>query len=87
MCPNCTKEAAGLYTSETGVTHCGCYYEGDPAAVDWHVSTDVGVLDHCPMCGRAIDDDTLLSWDHQCTCPRDTTPARSRDTTPARQDD
>jgi hypothetical protein len=49
MCPNCTKEAAGLYTSETGIIHCGCYYEGDPGAVDWHVSTDIGVLDHCPV--------------------------------------
>lgn len=39
-CPNCGEQDALLFGSETGVTHCGCYHEGDPARVKVHVSTD-----------------------------------------------
>lgn len=26
-CPNCGDEVPGLFGSETGVRHCGCYHE------------------------------------------------------------
>jgi hypothetical protein len=53
ICPNCKREAPGLYTSETGVSHCGCYYEAqDPKSVDYHVSTDPEAT--CLLSYRAI---------------------------------
>jgi len=42
ICPNCFEEApGGLYSSEDhGVSHCGCYYEGNGAKVLYHISRD-----------------------------------------------
>ena len=37
-CPNCGDEAP-LYISEEGVMHCGCFYEGDPDHVNFHITS------------------------------------------------
>lgn len=40
VCPNCRVKAfVLLYETEHGVTHCGCFHEGDPGKVRFHVST------------------------------------------------
>lgn len=46
ICPNCYQSAAGLYQTAHGhphgvVTHCGCYYEGQPDLVLAHVRDEV----------------------------------------------
>lgn len=38
-CPNCGKMVAGLFSGEAHVLHCGCFYEGEPGAVCWHVTS------------------------------------------------
>ena len=38
-CPNCKGKNALLYATEHGVRHCGCFHEGDPGKVRFHVST------------------------------------------------
>lgn len=38
-CPNCGELHAGLVSSCIHeVTHCGCFYEADPAKVWYHIS-------------------------------------------------
>jgi ribosomal protein L37AE/L43A len=39
LCPNCGREHAGLFSSDIhSVRHCGCFYEGDPSKVRFHIS-------------------------------------------------
>lgn len=42
LCPNCDEMVPGLYSGEAEVLHCGCFYEGNPGEVCWHVSTMCG---------------------------------------------
>ncbi len=72
-CPNCHEEAAGLFTSDTGVTHCGCYYEGDPETVEWHADTET--LKRCERCeGLIFEDPSATTLDNVCWCKDERTP-------------
>ena len=38
-CPNCNESVPGLYSSESNIRHCGCFYEGAADDVLFHVSS------------------------------------------------
>ncbi|TAK27236.1 MAG: hypothetical protein EPO40_16565 [Myxococcaceae bacterium] len=70
VCPNCNRPSALLFSTGEivrpdlphggylGVTHCGCYYEGDPERCDSHFSRDAhlwGYDDTAPDAARAVE--------------------------------
>lgn len=40
-CSNCRRRTGLLYIHESGVVHCGCFYEAEPSQTRHHVSDPV----------------------------------------------
>jgi hypothetical protein len=59
-CPNCGVMAPGLYSTESGVVHCGCYHEGHPDMVVCHAGQDEGMAEILQQ--RAIDRFWRFVW-------------------------